>query len=75
MSSKQGGKYCLDLSVKVTYKHNLTLVLLNPDMSCLCKQCISRSGSALFAIKYVDLYQQPGSGNMIGWNLDMGVAS
>ena len=39
---------------------SLTLVLLNPDMPFLCKQCRSRSvgfwtGSALFAIKYVNL--------------------
>ena len=40
----------------------LTLVLLNPDIPYLCKQCRSdseeanRSGSALFAIKYVNLY-------------------
>ena len=25
------------------------------------------SGSALFAIKYANLYQQPGSSNLIGW--------
>ena len=44
----------------------LTLVLLNPDIPCLCKQCRSRSvgfwrsnwsGSALFVIQYVNLYQ------------------
>ena len=44
----------------------LTLVLLNPDIPCLCKQCRSRSvgfkeanlsGSTLFAIQYVNLYQ------------------
>ena len=33
------------------------------------------SGSALFAIKYVNLYQQPWSSNLIGWKLEMGVAS
>ena len=33
------------------------------------------SGSALFAIKYVNLYQQSGSSNLIGWKLEMGVAS
>ena len=33
------------------------------------------SGSALFAIKYVDSYQQSGSNNLIGWKLEMGVAS
>ena len=53
----------------------LTLVLLNPDMSCLCNsvdpdQLASEeanwSRSALFAIKYVNLYQQFGSSNLIG---------
>ena len=44
---------------------SLTLVLLNPDMPCICKQCRSRSvcfwsqlsGSALFAFQYVNLHQ------------------
>ena len=42
----------------------LTLVLLNPDLSCLYKQCTNQlaseeanwSGSLLFAIKYVNIY-------------------
>ena len=33
------------------------------------------SGSALFAIKYVNLYQQSGSSNLISWKLEMGMAS
>ena len=33
------------------------------------------SGSALFAIKYANLYQQSGSSNLIGWQLEEGVAS
>ena len=33
------------------------------------------SGSAMFAIKYVNLYQQSGSSNPIGWQLEVGVAS
>ena len=33
------------------------------------------SGSALFAIKYVNLYQQTVSSNLIGWKLEMGMAS
>ena len=33
------------------------------------------SGSALFAIKYVNLYQQSGLNNLIGWKLEKGVAS
>ena len=48
----------------------LNLVLLSPDIPCLYKQCRSRSvgfwrnhwsGSELFAIKYMNLYQQTGS--------------
>ena len=30
--------------------------------------------SALFAIKYVNSYQQSGSSNLIGWKLEVGVA-
>ena len=71
-------------------KRKLTLVLLNPDIPFLCKQCRSRSGSALdqlasseanwsgsalFAINYVILYQQSGSSNLVGWKLEVGVAS
>ena len=33
------------------------------------------SGSALFAVKYVNLYQQSGWRNLIGWKLEVGVAS
>ena len=32
-------------------------------------------GSALFAIKYVNLYQQSGPSDRIGWKLEMAVAS
>ena len=69
---------------KFTFKNRknnvLTLVLQSTDMSCLFKQCRSRSvgfltGSALFAIKYVHLYQQSGPSILIGWKLEMGMAS
>ena len=58
----------------------LTFVLLNPDMPCLCKQCRSRSvgqlsGSALFVIKFENLYQQPVLSNLIGWKLEVGRAT
>ena len=33
------------------------------------------SGSTLFAIKYMSIYQQSGSSNLIGWKLEMGVAA
>ena len=29
------------------------------------------SGSVLFVIQYVNVYQQPGSSNMIGWHLEV----
>ena len=32
------------------------------------------SGSALFVNKYVNLYQQPGLSNLIGWNLKVAMA-
>ena len=64
------------------WKH-LTLVLLNPDIPFansadpdqLASEKANWSGSALFVIKYVKLYQQSGSSNLIGWQLEMGVAS
>ena len=55
-----------------------------PGYACLCKQYRSRSvglwrsqwfGSALFAILYLNLYQQPGSSNLIGWKLEVGPTS
>ena len=33
------------------------------------------SGSTLFAIQYVNLYQYFGSSILIGWQLEMGMAS
>ena len=68
----------------VIFYHFLTLVLLNriypafansvdPDQ--LASEEANWSGSALFAIKYVNLYQQPWSSNLIGWKLEMGVTS
>ena len=61
----------------------LTLVLLNPDIHCLCSvdpdQLASEEanwyGPALFAIQYLNLYQQPGSSKLISWKLEVGVAS
>ena len=74
-------KICVSWGVKSL----LILVLPNQDMPCLCKQCRSRSvgffeeanwsWSALFVIQYVNMYQQPGSNNLTGWKLEVGVAS
>ena len=45
------------------------------DSDQLAAEEVNWSGSALFAIKYVNLYQQSGSSNLIGWKLEMGMAS
>ena len=58
--------------------------MLNPDIPAfansvdpdqLASEEASWFGSALFTIKYVNLYQQSGLSNLIGWKLDVGVAS
>ena len=46
---------------------------VDPDQ--LASEEANWSGSALFVIKYVTLYQQPRSSNLIGWKLEVGVAS
>ena len=46
---------------------------VDPDQ--LASEEANWSGSALFAIKYVNLYKKSGSSNLIGWKLEMGVAS
>ena len=70
----------LDL-FKILYR---TLVLLSPiypafansvEPDQLASEEANWSGSTLFAIQYVNLYQQSGSSNLIGWQLEMGVAS
>ena len=62
----------------------LTLLLLNmtcpalanrADPDQLASEEANLSGSALFAIQYSNLYQQPGLSNLIGWKLEVGVAS
>ena len=62
----------------------LTLLLLNTtfpvlansaDPDQLASEEANWSRSALFAIQYLNLGQQPGSSNLIGWKLGVGVLS
>ena len=46
---------------------------VDPDQ--LASEEANWSVSALFAIKYMNLYQQSGSSNLIGWILEVGMAS
>ena len=65
----------------VIFTYILTLVLLNPDIipafansvdpDQLASEEANWSGSALFANKHVNLYQQSGSRNLIGWQLEV----
>ena len=81
---KNSGKYEEHLKSNGNNDRLLTLVLLNPDIPCLANsvnpdQLASEeanwSGSALFAIQFVNLYQQSGSSILIGWKFEKGVAS
>ena len=45
---------------------------VDPDQ--LASEEANGSGFALFAILYVNFYQQSGSRNLIGWQLEVGVA-
>ena len=46
---------------------------VDPDQ--LASEETNWSGSALFVIKYVNFCQKPASSNLIGRNLEVGVAS
>ena len=46
---------------------------VDPDQ--LASEEANWSGSALFVIKYLNLYDQLGSSNLIGWKLGLDVAS
>ena len=46
---------------------------VEPDQ--LASEEANWSGCALFSVKYVNLYQQSGSSDLIGWKLEVGMAS
>ena len=46
---------------------------VDPDQ--LASEEANWSGSAVFVSEYVKIYQKLGSGNQIGWQLEVGVAS
>ena len=62
------------LSLIFSYLHEKILAnSVDPDQ--LASSEANWSGSALFVIQDVNLYQQPGSSNLTGWKLEVGVAS
>ena len=46
---------------------------VDPDQ--LASEEAKWSGSELLVVKYVNFYQKPWSSNLIGWKLEVGVAS
>ena len=74
----------VDVSRPLDHTRYLTLLLLNTTCPILANSVdpgqlayleANWSGSALFVIKYVNFYQKPGSSNLTGWKLEVGVAS
>ena len=61
------------------FQQYLTLLLLNTTCPDLAKSVdpdqLASTGSALSIIKYVNFYQKPGSSNLIGRKLEVGMAS
>ena len=68
--------FCTPLLLTLLLLHTACHVLANSvDPAQLASEEAIWSGSALFVIKYVNLYQKPGSSNLMGWKLKVGVAS
>ena len=62
------------MTIWLSWNLRLTLVLLNPDRPCLCKQCRSRSvgfwrSQLIWICTVCHSVQQPWSNNLIGWKL------
>ena len=58
----------------LAYKSDALPLEKSVDPDQLASEEANWSGSALCVVKYVNLYQQPGSSNLIGWKLEVGVA-
>ena len=76
--------FCVKRQAKKKKKTFLTLLLLNTtcpvlansvDPDQLASEDANWSGSVLLVIKYVNFCQKPGPSNLIGWKLEVGVAS
>ena len=59
--------------VNTSWKH--TYIILTPVNPTFYSEEANWSGSALFAIQYVNLYQQAGSSYLIILQLEVGVSS
>ena len=68
--------FCMYVSLTFLLLNTTCPVLANSvDPDQLASEEANWSGSALFVIKYVNFYQKPGLSNLIGWKLEVSVAS
>ena len=75
-SWKNISKYCLLFFLTLLLLNTTCPVLANSvDPDQLASEEANWSGSALFVVKYVNFYQKPGSSNLIGWKLEVGMES
>ena len=56
-------------------EHDMPCLSNSVDPDQLASSEANWSGSALFVIKYVNFYQKPRSSILIGWKLEVGMAS
>ena len=56
-------------------EHDMPVLVNSVDPDQLASEEANLSGSALFVIKYANLYKKFGSSNLIGWKLEGGMAS
>ena len=75
---------CYVVQIFGELQYVLTLLLLNTTYPVLANSIdpdhlasweANWSGSALFVMKYVNFYQKPGSSNLTGWKLEVGMTS
>ena len=69
------GVLILEATIKTVAANMLFVFANSVDPDQLASEEANWSGSALFAVKFVNVYQQTGSSNLIGWKLEAGVAS
>ena len=67
-------KFCFHFNPSLA-KHGMPVLANSVDPDQLASEEANWSGSALFDIIHVNFYQKPGSSNLIGWKLEVGVAS
>ena len=72
---KSTSELSVDLLTLLLLDTTCPVLAISVDPDHLASEEANWSGSALFVSNYVNFYQKPGSSNLIGWKLEVGVAS